>query len=428
MPASIKFDNTEILSTTYNPQFVKHESIPERNIVSMPLAREDGNVFITEFFGEKRIVVQGILMAATESALDTAIDTFKELFRRVQKNLDISWEAGTRRYVATCIKHNFDRDHFNLLFVPWSAEFIIPSGEGKDTSVSTPNNEVVLTTTTPVASTVVLAGSKPPKPTIKIQGSNFPATAQGIEFKNTDTGEKIIMTRSSAFGNTDIVRFYCDEKKVTYYVSSEVEQDFYGVFPNFDIGTNNVQISVGSLVNQETTQLAASFGTGSLINATTRRLAQSFEVPYANTTFKGIQAVLDKTGSPGDITWRVETDNGNKPSGTLVGANATGTIAAASVGASAAYVVGNSTNTWSLSANTKYWLVLSAAATLDVSNNYGWSYGASLYTKGNASESSDSGSTYTDAPTNDFGFKILYGGTSGTSSAKFTVTYYKTYL
>ena len=104
-------------------------------------------------------------------------------------------------------------------------------------------------------------------------------------------------------------------------------------------------------------------------------------VPYTDDTFQGVTFVADKTGAPGDITWRIETDNNGIPSGTLAHANATSTVAAASVTGTRAYITdyaGSSGDVFTLQANTVYWLVIKAAATLDGSNFY--SIYDSLYT------------------------------------------------
>ena len=167
MPGSIKFDGVEILTTTYIPRYVKHESAPERELTLLNLAREDGSVLVTEKYGTKTITLIGYLVGSSKSDLETKIDSFKELFSRKEKNLDIDWEAGTRRYVATCIRHNFDRDHFHLLFVPWTAEFVIAGGIGQDISLTVPINDVFYEVTTPISDNFTMVGSKGAKAELK---------------------------------------------------------------------------------------------------------------------------------------------------------------------------------------------------------------------------------------------------------------------
>jgi hypothetical protein len=174
------------------------------------------------------------------------------------------------------------------------------------------------------------------------------------------------------------------------------------------------------------------------LNDTNKRQAQSFSVPYTDATFKGVTLALNKTGNPGNMTVRIETDNGGKPSGTLVDANATITIAAADVGAAVAYLTRYSTASdavWSLTANIKYWIVISAAG-VDGGNYYSVAmvptgYPTILpYPKGNRSSSTDGGTSYTDDPNNDLIFKLRFGGQPDptSQSIKHTVEYTKTYL
>jgi hypothetical protein len=433
--ASIKFDNTELITTSNFPRFVKHESDPERDITSLTLAREDGEAFIDERYGIKKITLQGVIIGATQTALETAIDTMKELMSRVEKNLDIVYAGGTRRYVATCSNLEFDRDHFHILFCPWTAEFTILSGEGKDTADTTPLNEHSVTTTTPGTDSFTMAGTKPGRPVITLKGANWPSGVRGVEYENTDTGEKIIITRNSSWNNDDQIIIDCDQKKISDdcggLVSLAVDGKFYGVFPKFKIGTNNIKITVGGITIQKTLEANADDVSGDLIiDDDTDMMAQSFSVPYADSTFKGIIMALKKAGTPGNMTIRIETDDGGKPSGTLADANATFTIAAADIGTSRAYITKYSTNLWGLSGNTKYWIVISGAS-LSAGNEFGaaMTLAAGKYPGGSVKYTTDGGSTWTpQSATSSLVFKILYGGAVGASTVKHTVAYKKTYL
>lgn len=439
---SIKFDSTEIRTTTYLPRFVKHESAPERQITALPLAREDGSVLVAERYGTKRIVLSGILTGTSQANLEANVDSFKELLSRPEKTLEVDWNGSVRDYVATCDRHDFDRDHFHLLFVPWTAEFVVLSGEGKDPATTAALTDEALTTTTPATSSFAMGGSKPARPVITIQGNSFPANAKGIEYKNTDTGERIVVTRLDSWGATKSVVIDCLLKKVTDNIAGTpfLEGVFYGTFPSFKIGTNNVKVSVGDIVNQETAETVAATGLSfDPIDATTDRIAQSFSVPYDDDTFEGLRIGIAKVGTPGTLTWRIETDNGGKPSGTLADAGAHGTVTAAEVSTTPGYLVVYPASAYSLKANTTYWIVLYAAATLNGSNLYEigiGDYAASplvftRYARGSDYQTStDSGSTYATVVGGgkQMVFKILYGGKAGTSAVKHSVSYTKTYL
>lgn len=135
--------------------------------------------------------------------------------------------------------------------------------------------------------------------------------------------------------------------------------------------------------------------------------AQSFQLA-ATTKVKAISLRLKKNaGTPGDITVRVETNNAGDPSGTLADAAATGTITAFST-TSYDWVTVTFATAFSLTASTTYWIKLTTAAAAN-DNNYAWHADASspTYTSGNASHSSDGGSTWAADTGDDFLFRVL---------------------
>lgn len=369
MSASIKFDTTEIVNTTYIPRFIKHESATERFLNTLELAREDGSILISDKRGKKIIALQGILTGATEALLETAIDTFKELFARQEKNLDISWEGtGTRRYVASCIEHTFDRDHFHQLFVPWTAEFVVLSGIGEATTEDTIVNADTFTANYKTKA-ITLAGSAEPKIRFSIAINSPNNTIKGVELKNTTTGKRIIVPSASSLDDKTIE---VDTRLKTVKIDG-VEVPYYGLFPDFTIGSNTIQISCGDIIDQQFAPdtIGSNYGIHSSYKA-----SQGFRVPYTDTTYTSIWLKLSYTGDPSvGLSVRIETDSNGVPSGSLVNANAKGTI-------SKLEMAGAGTGTWynilfdgafSLQSNTQYWIVLEpSAGGLNADNRYDW--------------------------------------------------------
>lgn len=406
MPNSIKFDSTELLNTTYIPRYVKHESSTDRELGIMNLARDNGSVLVNDRRGTKTITLKGILTGATESALETAIDNFKELFSRQQKNLDISWAGSTRRYIATCKSHNFDRDYFHLLFVPWTAEFVVLTGFGQDTSETTIVNADTFTANYKTKQFTLL-GTADPKIRFNVVIDTPNNYIHGVELKNTDTGERIYLTYASSLDNKTVE---IDTKLKTVKIEG-VEVPYYGVFPKFSIGVNNIQISLGDIIDQQfaPTTIDSNYAVYSSIKP-----GQSFRVPYTNGTYRSIWLELSYVGSPAvGLNVRIETDDNGEPSGTLVNANAIGLI-------STTGMTGGSTRTWyqilfpdvfSLSSTETYHIVLqTVSAGGDGSNNYQWYYESGLdatYKQGNA-ETLDG--TWTQHSNSDMKFKLCFGG------------------
>ena len=406
MSNSIQFDSTEIRNTTYIPRYVKHESATERDLNILNLARDNGGVLVNDRRGIKKITLKGVLTGASASALETAIDNFKELFSRQEKNLDIEWAGSTRRYVATCSSHDFDRDYFHLLFVPWTAEFVVVSGVGQDTSETTIVNADTFTANYKTKA-ITLAGSADPKIRFSIAIDSPSNTIKGIELKNTDTGERVYATNPFSLEAKTVE---IDTKLKTFKIAG-VEVPYFGIFPKFIVGTNNIQISCGDIIDQ---QFAPSTANSSYPIYESYKVAQGFRVPYSDTTYTSIWLELAYVGNPAvAMDVRIETDTDGKPSGNLVNAYATGII-------SKPEMAGGFARTWyqiffnapfALQSNTQYWIVLEPyAGGLDGSNNFQWYYESGVnatYKFGNAGFY-DAG--WTQYPDSDMKFKLCFGG------------------
>lgn len=386
MSASIKFDNTELVNTTYVPRFVKHESSPEREMVLLPVTRQNGSVRVSSRYATKTIIVQGIITGTSQANLEANIDTLKELFSRLDKNLDIDWNGATRRYVATCSKHEFDRDHFHLLFCPWTAEFVAPAGIGKDTASTSLYDTAGITATT-TAITLTFAGSAQPKPIFTIDMTTV-GSAQVVKLLNVDTGEYIKI--DGPFTNGDQIIVNCLTLAVTL---NGAVKTFRGSLPNFYVGGNSFQfIIIGDGDNQDQVQFTDNgsrgvnydYGGSAFPNG-----AQSF-IPSESGYLNKLLIGLDKEGTPGGyVAFLIYTDNNGIP-GTVLGGGNYYKLATSSITTRQDYTIpwgGVGTRPF-LTAGVKYWIVRQSnqATGTDASNFIGWYYGEylSYYPQGKA--------------------------------------------
>lgn len=424
---NITFDGVSLQTANIITEVVKHESAPDRDITRLPIARRDGSVYVTNRYGEKVILLRGSLLGSSQSDFEARVDDLKELFRREQKNLIVSWEATTREYVATCLRHNLNREHYNVDWVFWEAEFLVSSGEGSDPSSTAALAATALDITTPDTAAFTMDGSKPGRPTITLKGNNWPTGCLGIELENTDTGEKIQITNNVAWGNDSVITIDAEALTVTHNISSVIETlDFFGTMPNFNIGTNNVQISAGRLLVQGTTEPDISSVGGLAFFSNEVRYAQSFSIPYTNDTFRMIRVPLKKYGTPtGDLTAAIQGDSGGEPNGSAV---ATFTLAASGITSSFAYY-DIDISAFELKANTTYWLVLYGAA-FDNSNGLYWGTVPAAYgVPGSITRNSESfGATWSAPDTREMAYQIFYGGLDGSSAAILDITYTKKWL
>lgn len=433
------FDGQNILGSPLVVRSIKHESSPERQINVIQLSREDGGIISSSRYASKRILIEGILTESVSGDLEEQIDILKELFSRQAKELIVSWDDTTRVYVATCVSHEFDRDHYHISHVPFRAEFIVPSGEGKSEDYEFIDyGGSILDTYVPAAFVIPLLGTKSPKPIITITGQLFPAGCKGISLTNDDTDETVVVTHSADWGNSTVVEVDCENKTINHTISSvDYPLDFFGLFPRFKIGDNNFTLACGGIVNQRTLETVPALG-GAFEYRTgdpQQILAQSFSVPYSNDTFQGITIALKKYGSPGNVTVSIETDSGGNPSGSVV---ASGTITASDVGTtSVLYYTAWPASIFSLTANVRYWITIKVATTSAINNFYyiGQTNNAAEDGTGIAKVSSNGGSTWsTGGVTRSRAFRVLYGGKSGVTEGNFhsgvtmTIEYKKTYL
>lgn len=432
MASTIKFDNTEILSTTYNPRFLKHESDPEIELNSMPLPHEDGSVQVSDRTGSKVITVQGVLVGTSEADLESKIDVFKELFRRVNKNLDVNWNGGTRRYVASCQKHSFDRDHFNIGFVPWSAEFLCPTGIAEETTESEAVAATTFTTQEKLLSNIAFLGSAPPRPRFLVQNTSSTTTnAKGIEVKNDTTGERIIYTHVGGLASAYDTIFDCRLKTVSGWSSSAtLPMSYYGVFPKFAPGNNNIRVRIGD-ITAEGWEEGSTGAVGMPIytdGGTYNKPAQSFILPFTDATFQGVSLYLRKVGTPAtDLTITIEGDSGGSPNGSAI---ATFTITAATfTDAIYDWRLVNSASRFQLNANTKYWIKCETAGG-GGANYFEWiSFDAPYGTYKRGNLATYSGGTWTQMPNSDAWFRVLFGGKfDNTKTYQVAVEYYKRWL
>lgn len=109
------------------------------------------------------------------------------------------------------------------------------------------------------------------------------------------------------------------------------------------------------------------------------KLAQSFVVFQSQATTVA-RLWTKKTGAPaGTMTLRVETDSNGQPSGTLADANATATKTEASLLTAYQWNIWSWAGSFTLTPNTKYWLVLSTSRASDGSNNVQWATNATSH-------------------------------------------------
>ena len=126
----------------------------------------------------------------------------------------------------------------------------------------------------------------------------------------------------------------------------------------------------------------------------------------ATTKMQPYRYTSRKTQEHQETLLGIETNSTDKPSGTLVDANATATITSFST-TDYGWVTVNFPDNFTLSASTTYWLVLKTAAAAN-DQNYAWAAdGSSPATASTMAVSTDGGSTWSAVSAADAYFRVL---------------------
>lgn len=425
----ITFDGVELASASYIAGWPKHESAPDREIVTdRRQGLQDGDVFVSSRFAQKAVTVTGTVVADTQAALETAVDALKEVLAREQKDLVVTWAGTTRKYVATGKDIRVSREYYDILSAPWSVTFVVADGIGTAPAAVTVDVAEFDAADAEHATTVTFAGTAAPKPkiTLTVVDINW-ARTRGIRLRNAATGDSIVVTVDGSWDVGDKVVIDCGLRKVTSDVVDATlpEVGFYGVFPRFLPGANVLEVQAGSLPIQGVASDAGP-SSGMAISAAAQVVAQGFMVPYTDATYRAIQVRAWKGGSPaGSLAWAIYADDGTGKPGAAV-SGASGTVAG--VTGASGWKTCYAATRFALSAGVRYWLCFTCA-TCDGSNYYVVDYwNSNPYRSGNVARSADSGATYVQYVPDDLCFRVMAGEGGGTAPLTMKVEYSPRYL
>lgn len=238
---TITYDNTSINSGNYITRKVMHDEATKRDLMAYDLTRERGAILVNSEYQTKKIVLEGIIKGTSADDLESNIDTFKALIAEQERNLDIQYASGTRRYVATAVQTVILRDFYHLNYAPFTIEFLIASGAGKDT-VSSSYQTYSIEVASLESASFIVGGTLVPPCTIEL---TFNSATSVSQVSVTINGDRI--TAEEAISATDELVINTLTKKVTL---NGAEKDYVGRFPKLVIGTNTYTVAVSSTNHQ----------------------------------------------------------------------------------------------------------------------------------------------------------------------------------
>lgn len=216
----VSFQRDEIITTAiYDLQ------APDRTLNIGKHARDDKSSFISEYFDQKRIQIEGYLTTTTTSGIRGLIDDFKQVCSRIEKQLDISRDGETRRYTATARTPNIVMERSETTQARFDVEFVLSDPFGYATTSLSGMRSQTLNMETQF---LTISGTFPAEPTFIIDVLSGSVGSFRIE-NTTISGELLIAPTSAVNAGSSIT---IDTNQFTATVDG-VEQNTAGVFPIF---------------------------------------------------------------------------------------------------------------------------------------------------------------------------------------------------
>jgi len=223
-------------ATNYFVEKMNNEDVATQEVNTQKIARTNESVILRKNFGNKIIKLTLIVKDSTQALLDARLDTLRKTIEALDKNLDIDYASGTRRYVCTGFIKGIDR---NLTWARVNIEFVCYKAFGEDTANTT--EEFNDKTTNPYTDDIEIGGSAPAQPdiTININAVTLDAGDKFLQIKNTDNGDYIKITADD-FQADDVIVISSRTSLVTRN-GNVIE--YLGIMPEWIVGVNNWEYS-----------------------------------------------------------------------------------------------------------------------------------------------------------------------------------------
>jgi len=231
---TVSYDSVSLQTTDYKIESVLDSlhSLPARSISSFPVARSNKSIITSSEYNARTITLVGFIDDTTsEASLQGKVDTLKSIAAvgKMNKNLDIEYAGGTRRFLATVSDIQIKKDVSSLY--RFTIQFLCSNPFGYATSQTSVSNAAV--TTSPKSIVTVITGTAPPfDATITIE-VNTETDLTEIVVQNTNNGDEFTITRAFTAGDIIIAAF----SSKTILVNGS-EFDYVGIVPEFESGSN----------------------------------------------------------------------------------------------------------------------------------------------------------------------------------------------
>lgn len=245
---NITFNNFSLQSSSIITSGIQHEDLQQKSLNIQKFADIEGGRLIFPDFNVKTISLKGIIKGTSKADLEDKVDTFKKNINKSEKNLDIEYSTGTRRFICTCSKIAFDRSYYTIDVIPFEVDFTVsdpPFGTNLDTSTLENLGKTMTsasTTTGEIDGTPDFSGTFRPNPIIQIT-LNSCNGIRYVRFINQDEDGNTTGTYVDDYKWQDNDILVIDTKEGTVQVNG-IDVDFTSGFPRFSLSNNRYSLLI----------------------------------------------------------------------------------------------------------------------------------------------------------------------------------------
>lgn len=220
---------------------IDHTSIPDKIAELYAHADANSSSIPSINYPSKKIKIAGSIHGSTQADLDSRIDSFKAYFNGKDKNLDIAYGTGTRRYIATANAISVTRQQ-KALFATFAIDFLCTNPFGLDTAASNLFAAHTGSTIATFTETPTVGGTAPYQlPVFTITLTAITGAGDYLQISNDNNNQEILLY-GLGLVTGDVVVIDCARRMVTV---NGTEVDYYGTFLELEPGANSLTYTDG---------------------------------------------------------------------------------------------------------------------------------------------------------------------------------------
>ena len=227
--------------TGINTNTIKHTSLPESIAALYIKANANDSVVPDLEYPTKTITLSGTIHGSTQADLDDRIDTFKGYFAQRNKNLDIAYGSGTRRYTVMKVNTMSIERQDKALYASFTVELVCKPF-GFDTATTNLWTAKSAFSSATFTETPTVAGSAPLQlPIFTITINSLTGAGDYVLISNDNNNQEILLY-GLGLAADDVIVIDCEQRIVTV---NDVEVDYFGTFLELEPGANSITYTDG---------------------------------------------------------------------------------------------------------------------------------------------------------------------------------------